>query len=171
MAVDWQLVLEFAKVLAAPLAAIIVARQAISSFRKQKLIERRLDWYGSIHRKLGAVGRAFARAGGINDAKQREREEDAYRAGQELAEMTDEAWLYAEQSGFEAIQRLTEGMASAYVARTEGRISFAHMAEQVTNLSRLVSNALANEMRKELRVSPVRPVLGITKTVTPPKTL
>ena len=164
-AIDWPLVLEFTKVLAAPLAAIIVARQAIKSFRHQKRIERRLEWYERIHRKLGMVGRSFARAGAIQDAKRIEREEAAYRAGQELAEVADDAWLYAEQSGFEAVQRLSEGMTSAYVDRVKGKISFSEMADRVAQLSSVTANSLANEARKELGAALVKPAPGVTKTI------
>lgn len=49
MSVDWPLVLEFLKVLASPAAtltaAFLVAHFAVRTFRRQKALERRLDWH------------------------------------------------------------------------------------------------------------------------------
>src|SRR5438477_6345189 len=61
--IDWNLVLEFVKALAGPtatlLAAIVVAILGVRTFRRQKRLERRLEWYERTHRRIGEMRNAF----------------------------------------------------------------------------------------------------------------
>ncbi|HEV7589398.1 MAG TPA: hypothetical protein VGO40_14880 [Longimicrobium sp.] len=57
-----ELALEWVKALGAPLAALLAATVAVFGFRYQRRLDRRLDWYASMVKQLGAYSDAVERA-------------------------------------------------------------------------------------------------------------
>lgn len=163
--VDWKLLLEFVRASMPLLAGVAVALLAVRGFREQKAIERRCDWCEKVHRQLTRTSTLFLRAAVGPPEEQVTRRDEALNAGMELAGLADEGWMYAAQPGFEAVQRLFEGMAQAHVEvyRT-GRVS-AELAERVSTLCLMTSSEIALELRRELRLRMPKARTGVTRTV------
>lgn len=165
----WELALEYVRALAGPvgtvLTAYVVARFAMTGFRKQKLTERRIDWYEKLHRLLGSTGRAYFLAANMVDPSQRtEHQMAAYEMEKELSSLADQGWLYATQSGLDALQIMGENLARAHVSSRNDAISPA-LAEEVTRACYEAANALAFEFRRELGTPIVHPKSGVTRTI------
>ena len=163
-AINWTTVLEFAKVLAAPCAAIVVARLAVSSFRRQKAIERRIDWYEKMHRLLGQTGVAFSLAVQISDAQREKRYEFANESLKELSTLADEAWMYADREGFAATRVLSDTLTRILLG-LGGKDATRQAAEQIGAVCFDTANALASELRKELKLGKLP---RVTSTATTP---
>jgi hypothetical protein len=164
-AVDWQLVLDYVKALAGPLAtligAIVVTRLALANFRSQKAIERRLDWHERMHRSLHATADLYMRAalaGRIpgNDAGEAWRR--AYDESKKLGEVCGECWLYASQSGFAAVDELQQAMRDAHV---EAGTRPDELATRVESTCMLAASRLSDDIRKDLRMGQL--TVGIFK--------
>lgn len=166
-AVNWPLVLEFLteipKAFAAPLTAVVVAWFAVRGFRRQKAIERRVDWYEKMHRSLAGTANAYALAAYMDDSKDA-RNAAAQAASNELAFLCTGGFMYADQRGFEAMQRLYEGMAHLQVGVGIGPIA-PSTADAVGDMCNRAADVLAQEFRKELRLDEVTPRAGVTQTV------
>ena len=153
-------VLPYVQALAGPAAALasvwLVAARGLASFRRQKAIERRLDWYESVYRLLGRTGNVYlwaasaAEHGEVDRAAQRVRE--ALEVSQDLAGISADCWLYATQSGFEAIGQLTAKLAKSHVgARADGVIT-RQLANQVADLCNTTALTLAADIRREMQL-------------------
>lgn len=153
---NWPLILEYAKVLAAPLGNLITASVIVwlglRAFRKQKAIERRLDWYQAMHRHLGDLATTYNLAALVTDpGRAKHHTERAIHLSATLAGVSNECWLYADQASFEATQVFVHQMATTrQAADSRGSISPA-LAAQVTDLCHATANTLAAGMRRELR--------------------
>lgn len=154
--IDWLLVLEFVKALAGPVAtvtaAVLVARFAITNFRAQKLIERRLDWHEQVHRALYATSDAYTRAdyaNKINDSHAGEAWGEASLQSKRLAELCGEAWLYASQSGFAAIDEFQQAMKDSHV---EFAGKSTELARTVNAICMSAASKLSTEMRADMRI-------------------
>jgi len=156
-------VVDALKALAAPIAAVLIAQRAIVSFRKQTAIERRIDWYEKMHRQLLLTGRAFARAGHINDDKNLDRLTATKDATEILLNLADEAWMYADKASFHAVQRLAETNAESQVAMNSFGLNKS-LTRQMINACYVTANVLAAGFRKELLLDKVKPLKNVTRT-------
>lgn len=163
--VDWPLVVEFLKAVLGPVTVVVVATLAIRNFRAQKLIERRLDWYEKTYRALGRTGPLFAFEARVEPSRRDDYVQRADKAAQELAELMTEGWLYARQSGFEALQRAHEDIAR--ILSTSKRPMPVEAADEIGDVCNILAIALAKEMRNELKAGDVSPIPGVTKTTRP----
>ena len=113
--VNWPLVLEFTKVLAAPVlslfGAIWISRLAVRTFIAQKSFERRVEWYVAIHRAITTLpvacnhwAHAVARG---NDLEIERRKDDAMAAQRGLAQLGTDGVLFASPRALDAVKRLT----------------------------------------------------------------
>ena len=68
-----------------------------------------------MHRALGGAGRSYQAGVRVRDDKQSDRVRDANDAIRELTIVADQGWMYAEQSGFDALQLMAERLAAAHV--------------------------------------------------------
>ena len=159
-ALDWQQVLEFLKAVAAPAATlgavVLVARYAISTFRAQKLIERRLDWHEKVHRSLHSTSDAYARAAyatRINDPQAGKRWQAAGTQSERLAELCAESWLYARQAGFAAVEDFQQKM-------RDGHVEFAGkgdaLAERVMRICMSTASRLSADMRRDMGIEDLK---------------
>lgn len=114
----WLLALEFTKVLAAPLAAIIgvamTAALALNNFRRQKRVERQLDWYERMHRAIVHAKSQNALVASELQATDLSRLAEAGAANVQvqlnLLLVAGEAALYAHRGAFKTVWRLRKGL-------------------------------------------------------------
>ena len=108
--VDWHLVLEFLKVLAAPLAAVAIAGLGLRSYRAQKRFDRRSEWYQHLHGQLGKTADLFRWAGAAHAAGQpdraKKRMDEALAASLALSERMSEGFLFGLKSDLVALRRV-----------------------------------------------------------------
>jgi hypothetical protein len=151
---DWLLVLEFAKALSPVVAALVVAFVGLHAFRRQKRIERRLDWYGQMHQALGRASNAYVVVAHFVAKANVERRDywlkEAFTAVHGLQAISDGAWLYADQTGFDAVMKLNAGMATIDHASLANQEDSQHLADTASGLCNSAATALSAEMRREL---------------------
>jgi len=149
--VDWPLVLDFTKALASPIAAVTAVylggRLTIRGFRAQKLIERRLNWYEQASESIAEMLLTADRA--IYSGEETE-VENARHAAFQAMECCVKAPIYAEKVGLDAmmiwLSRVRPLVASALSKNT---------VEQLRSACADVRFSIANEIRADLRLSPV----------------
>lgn len=116
------MILEYLKVLAGPLATIVAAMlvtgQAVRTYRKQKVFDRRLDWFEETHRLLGRTADTFRWAGAANASQDTGREFDRMREAlalsTQVAERGAEAFLYGSETSLIALRRLGQLLEDAH---------------------------------------------------------
>jgi len=157
--VDWPLVLDFVKAVAAPLAAVVAvflaSRLAVRGFRSQKLLERRLDWYEKMVAQLWATSSAYWEAALPGEELERDKlGAKAFRSGKALLVLAHQSALYADTSGHEAV---------ALFVTEWGRVGLADPTieghNDIQTACKRLADALATEMRKDLRLKPVKMAL------------
>lgn len=161
--VDWPLALDFVKVLASPTATVVsvilVAWFGVRTFRSQKALERRLEWYQDMHALLVQTADAFAIAAapsaGADGARTQARINRANTLTQQLGQKANDAWLYADQHGLDAVQRLSANLAE-WLAESPG-VPTKGQAGRVAPLCLLTADALSKGMRRRLGLKPLRP--------------
>lgn len=150
--VNWPLVLEFVKALAAPTAAVIVAwtaaKLAIRGFRSQKLIERRLDWHESMFERLQRTATAFNRA---SISGRKDHVEEAHEALAELLLLSMTATLYADQQGLFAVTKLI-----ADIELPDSMQITPSIAEMVQQACTQAMEVLAAQLRNDLKLPRLR---------------
>ena len=157
---DWHLILEFTKALAGPVAtltgALVVARLALSNFRAQKAIERRLDWHEKVHRALHATADASPRAAvaqKLQDPSTGALWATAHSEARRLGELCGECWLYARQSGFAAIDKLQRELGKAHM---DSKADPHKLAERVNAVCMTAASQLSTDLRGALWLRPAR---------------
>jgi hypothetical protein len=108
--IDWHLLLDFVKALAPPVAAVtgvwLAGQLAVRGFRRQKMIERRLNWYDEVLERLEEMvvtaEKAVTALG--DEALLTEARTAAYSAIRSVSK----AHVYAERSGFDALAKWGE---------------------------------------------------------------
>jgi hypothetical protein len=147
---DWQLVLEFVKALAAPTAAVIAvvtaARLALRSFRYQKLLERRLDWYEAMLTALSNAYLAYART--IRENRHDTAEDEAIAAIRSATELATKATLYADASGVTAMHKWVQEAVALFGPFDPTPESFARFEAACG----AAGGTLTTEMRRDLGV-------------------
>lgn len=162
-AVNWQIALEYIKVLVAPIATlvgvVVVSFLGLRTFRRQKAIERRLEWYQQMHRLLGRVSTAYGHAAlaakGPDAQRAKQRQDEALKLSDELAHVANEGWLFADQTAFAATQMLFARMARWHQLLASNAIT-QQLADQVSNVCHETANALSSGMRVELGMGKVQ---------------
>jgi hypothetical protein len=158
--IDWVLILEYVKALAAPIATVgavvLVARLAVNTFRDQKAIERRLTWYEGMHHLLGETADAFAIAthpsSSVDVDRARTRIARVNEIATKLGLLSGDAWLYADQEGLDAVQRLTAVMTETLSA---GAIT-PDRSSRIVKLCLVTAASLSHGMRKHLGLKALR---------------
>lgn len=162
----WHIALEYVKALAGPLAtlagAVLISVLGLRTFRRQKAIEHRLEWYQHMHRLLGRVSIAYGHAAlaakGNDTQRGKQRQDEALRLSDELAHVANEGWLFADQNAFTATQLLFARMAQYHQALESTAIT-EQLAEQVRELCHETANALSEGIRTELGMRKMRALL------------
>jgi hypothetical protein len=155
--VDWVLLLEYIKALAPPLTAGVVAVVGFKSWRKQKALERRLDWHERIHPVLGEVVKGYLLASLAPESQRIKRVDEAIRLSWDLMALTEEAWIYGTQKAFDATRQLREEMTEFHKSLiTSGSQVTGDMARQVQATCSRAQEALATEIRGKLGMEVLR---------------
>lgn len=162
MQIDWNLLLEYVTVLAAPTAtvigAVLVSSLGLRTFRRQKTLERRLDWYHRMHRLLGETGNAFglaALAAKHGDEKRAQEWTERYgKMATELGHLSSDCWMFASQESFTAVQLMTAQL-PAILQRAEGGMTEA-LADELNQVFHVAAIALAADLRTQLGISQVK---------------
>lgn len=158
-AIDWSLVLEFTKALAAPIATVVavfvVARQARLTFLRQKVTDKRFEWHEEMHGVLDELHRAYIDIEIAGRAKQPITPAvNAMKAvGLKLLKFGDRSWLYAGPRGFHVVQQLITQLAELREWETT---SFS--PQQIAKVSDLLDNAsvvLSEELRHQMKMEPI----------------
>lgn len=160
--VDWQIVLEFVKALGTPAAAVfgiwLASHLAVKGFRKQKTIERRLDWYERIHRDIARLKHAHVRsalpADSVDEATRKEVVTQVHDALYQLVATAGEASLYAHQKAFQTVWNLRLSLQSLD-EEWEHRPQTTQKIESAVCLLQNASDVLAEEIRAEMGLLPV----------------
>jgi len=164
--VDWPLILEYVKVLASPVATLgavyLVARVGVDTFRRQKTIERRLDWYEQIHRKLGQTAYMYVQAAHNMAAKgpdAQKRIDEATKSADELSALVSEAWLYSNQEGLDALHACVIGMNSMDFPALSDPTKAVAVANSIAELCTRTGSLLAKDIRSEMHM----PLLTVSR--------
>ena len=108
--IDWRLVLEFAKVLATPVGAIVIAALGLHFYKAQRRVDRRFAWYEQLHSLLGRTADLYRWAGAAHAAGDEPRAtlwtNEANAVALSLSERTAEVFIYGLEVDFVALRRL-----------------------------------------------------------------
>lgn len=153
-AIDWQLVLDFAKVLAAPLAAIAIAILGLSSYRGQKRVDRRIEWYQQLHSLLVRTADLHRWAGAAHAAGDAERSgywmAKAIAASQSLSERIGEGFVFGLEADLVALRRLVVQLEECHGAmKSQGHVSD-ETGNQAAGACAVAANVVAAGFRREL---------------------
>jgi len=115
---NWQLILEFTKALAGPIATLVgaylVSRMALRTFRGQKTIEKRVDWYERIYKQLELLNVALTSLASdiekSNSTQARQSMQGVKEALGPLENICDEAFVYASARVFKEIPKFIEAV-------------------------------------------------------------
>jgi len=147
--VNWPLILEFVKALAAPTAAvvavIVASKRAVEAFRAQKLIERRLTWYEGMIEGLKQADRGYLEA---FISRRREVADAAWERLAAVDQLGFGAMMYADRDGVDAVLRWQERIAEL----ASPREATVESARSFTLASADLATILTNEVRKDLRL-------------------
>ena len=162
--IDWPLLLQFVKALAGPAATVVavglVSSQALRTFRGQKTIERRLDWYERLLRQIDHVVVALNAAGlrwklAKDQAETKAAAGDFGKAVDDLRDLFDSGFMYATATGLVEVKRLTDAL-HEFLGHQIPADDFSNY--QVTiDVCNDVSTALANDIRREMGMNPLGP--------------
>jgi hypothetical protein len=155
--IDWQLVLEFLKALAGPIATVtavlIAAKLALRTFLGQKAIERRLEWFGRLHHQVDVL---IACAVDIRSLMELDKTDalGKRRSGflalsEQLRATCDEGALYASQDILHTIQQLRNAIIRFHVAQHEGTLDHAAVTAFIDQCDRVLQSLRA-QLRAEM---------------------
>lgn len=152
---DWPLLLEFTKALAAPTAAIVVvfiaSSRAVKGFRSQKLIERRLSWYEVTAE--GLVKAAFRYRLAVQAPDDVDATNEANDALSLVMQQHSAALIYAERAGYTALNEWVSGISTLPPPRESSEL----VSEWFHQLSAVTASVLIEEARKEMRLPQIAP--------------
>jgi hypothetical protein len=147
--IDCNDVVHWIDVFGTPIGALIgiplAAKLAISGFRKQKVIERRLDWYEKIHRDISSLKHELALATSGEPANLREAET-------RFVLTSSEAALYAELHAYQAVWALRRELEK--LSQDSGKQGAT--LDRVMRTAQLTQNAsdtIAIEIRRLMQMS------------------
>ena len=157
--VDWRLVLEFFKVAAPPIGAVVIAAIGFKSYRAQKRFDHRTGWYHSLHSQLGKVASLFRWAGAAHAAGNKDhasrRMTEALAASLALSERMSEGFLFGLEADIVVLRRL--GLTMEEIHReVEAKVCVSEaIGRRASEACLSAANDLAVGYRKELGLPPV----------------
>jgi hypothetical protein len=162
--IDWRLVLEYVKVLVAPIAAVVgavlVSRLGLDAFRRQKAFEFRVAWYAEAYRLLDRAAKAIMAATFYSDqsgGEGRARFDRALEASTDLGDHLAQSFVYADQDAHQAVADLGQALQTILQRiETSKRISVQD-GEDYGNACLLTSLKIAAGLRRDMRQAALRP--------------
>ncbi len=160
---DWGLILEFTRVLAAPVATVItawiVATLGLRSYRAQRALDRRLTWLDVLHQALSRSADQFQIAGVVSGSRNGRAQLDYMRealAGSvELQRRAAEGFLYASSDAQQSLRRLGLILENAHLEIEERGIVTPDIGSRVSDACLKTANEVAADARRELRLEPL----------------
>lgn len=154
--INWPLLLEFVKALAAPVAGVasvvLVSYLGVGAFKRQKAVERRLEWYDQAYCLLGRTGKAFAVASIWNkhDTEGKAYFDAAMESSQALGDHLEQSWLYADQGAHDAVETLGKIMEEVHVRILQSQRIAGPDAQAIANACHTAALEFAVGMRNNL---------------------
>ena len=155
-AIDWQLVLEFAKVLAAPLGAIAIAAIGLRTYRVQKSVDRRSEWYQQLHGLLARTADLYRWAGAANAdgnaLRSKHWMDEALAASLSLSARTGEGYVCGLEDDLVALRRLSLELERCHrEVQSLGFVSEG-IGKRAADACLVAANTVAAGYRRELRL-------------------
>jgi len=158
--IDWRLVLAFTKALAGPLAtlvgAYVVSAMALRTFRGQKTIEKRVEWYERLYKQLDTLTAALTNLGAELEHSGTSRVAALQRAQEATGGMgtvCDEGFVYASRPVFKAIEEFFHALGIFNQAQSRGLTAEDVAALRASSIN--LSTVLSQDVRKDMGLQPL----------------
>ena len=161
--VDWAMVLEFVKALAGPTATVIavflVSFLGVRTFRMQKALDRRLDWYERAYSLLDETEDFYSKLPKQVDSGSLDQDwlEDSRKAGKALRDHLGRSWLYGDDDAHDAVGVLFDTIHKAHERMLQTGHFLPDETRQIVIVCAITSLRLSMGIRKHLALPPLKP--------------